>query len=1306
MNLSALKSFAPAMRRQLIEAVGRKLDVVLTGDTADLRAARVQVEKLRQQAKADRQGLVERVAYTWFNRLSALRLLDARGWHPFRARVLTPATAEETQSEVLKLVRAGALPAELASLTDPARLNQLLDVHLPSSDPQGEVYRHLVLATCRFYHRLMPFLFEALDDETELLLPDDLLTAHSVVHGFRTAISDEDCAEVEVLGWLYQFYIAERKDQVMARKSAVPSEDIPAVTQLFTPHWIVRYLVENSLGRLWLLNRPGSRIREHMPYYVEDSEEVASDRWLVTSKERENNVCEQLQGSGGLAESDRTGRGHLSDKSELSQMGALWSDQSASESSRVSTIKHSRRSGKEINSRVQELPLDSPGIIGRSGNATDHCPATELSPTARNGSSSLSTYGGGQDAQFSNQQTGVVASDQWLVTREKTSDQPLATSHLRVERPEDIRLLDPACGSGHMLTYAFDLLVKIYEEEGHAPSEIPGLILRHNLYGLEICPRAAQLAQFALVCKAREHARAAFRNPVQPQVMCLQDVVFDDDELQNFSSAVHCPLSTVHLKQLHQFRENTSTFGSLIQPVLTADEIASLKAKIGDTAPPGDLIIQDTHRKICCALDQAEMLSQRYHVIVANPPYMRIGSMNKELRVFSQDNYCDSKPDLYAMFIKRNIDLAMKKGYVAMITMQSWMFLTSFERLRKYVLENYFIYTMAHLGPRAFDTIGGEVVSTTAFVIKCLNQTKYKGKFFRLVDGDSEAEKELLLRKTISMPLLSSDDDFKKIPSRLISYWLSDDVRSAFIGKKLSECLLSEGAVKTGNNSIFLRYLWEVSSKDISKDGKWRKHPKGGEYRKWYGNLEWCVDWSEKARKHYKDDFIARIPTEEIWDLSGITWTSVASEKPSFRILLEDEIANNSALFVYPKISSELKGCLCYLNSKLARLFLNVLNPTIQYLVGDILNTPKPNCPLDNESIYLIASQMLSKAQSDWDNFETSWDFRDLPLLRPGLKGATLEESWNNWASYCRANIARMQELETENNRIWIDAYGLQDELTPEVPENEITLARPDQRKDIAAFLSYAVGCMMGRYRLDRLGLIYAHSGNVDFEKIYFSEQEIVTSDQWLVAREKTSHQPPATSPDGIIPILDGDWFEDDIVARTRQFLRITFGDATLEANLRFLETSLGKDLRKYFLIDFYKDHLQTYKKRPIYWLFQSPKKGFSALIYLHRYTRDTANRVLNRYLREYLHKLQARLDQLDHIQGSAGASARDKTQARKESDQIRKIRRDCEDYERDILLPLAQQRLELDLDDGVKVNYLKLGEALAPIPGLAASSE
>lgn len=386
MNLSALKNFAPGVRRQLIEAVGRKLDFVLAGDTADLRAAAIQVSHLRSQSETDRTELVERVAYTWFNRLSALRFIDARGWHPFRCRVITPASAEETQPEVLKLVRSGALPVELAPFTDSRRLNDLLDGHMPSLDPQGEVYRHLILATCRFYHDLMPFLFEALDDETELLLPDDLLTEHSIAYGFRNDISEEDCSEVELLGWLYQFYISEKKDQVMVRKITVPTVDIPAVTQLFTPHWIVRYLVENSLGRIWLEKHPDSRLREHMAYYVDDHQGQAITEGLI------------------------------------------------------------------------------------------------------------------------------------------------------FERPEEIRLLDPASGSGHMLTYSFDLLYRIYEEEGHAPSEIPGLILSHNLYGLDICPRAVQLAQFALVCKAREKSRSAFRNPIQPQVMCLQDVIITPDEMAAYLS--------------------------------------------------------------------------------------------------------------------------------------------------------------------------------------------------------------------------------------------------------------------------------------------------------------------------------------------------------------------------------------------------------------------------------------------------------------------------------------------------------------------------------------------------------------------------------------------------------------------------------------------------------------------------------------------------------------------------------------------------------------------------------------------------
>jgi hypothetical protein len=562
MNTAALKTFAPAVRRQLMEAVTRKLDFALSAKTPDfLTTYASQVAALRKLESADRTGLIERVAYTWFNRLAALRFMDARGWHPFRARVLTAASADETQPELLKLTRTGALPAELQPHTNPTRLNDLLDGKIPSPDAQGEVYRSLVLAACHFYHALLPDIFEKLDDETELLLPDDLLTEHSIVHGFRTEISDEDCGEVELLGWLYQFYISEKKDQVMARKSAVPTEDIPAVTQLFTPHWIVRYLVENSLGRLWLLNHPGSKLRDHMPYYIE-----------------------------GEAETD----------------------------------------------------------------------------------------------------------------------------FLKITKPEEIRLLDPAGGSGHMLTYAFDLLVQIYEEEGYAPNDIPGLILRHNLCGLEICPRAAQLAELALVFKAREKSRRFFQpeHLVRPNIIELREVRFDDGELSAYFKALGTQPSTINpqlLQLLHQFEE-AKNFGSLIQPCMNEQEIQSARSQIANRKSQivngEDLMVGAIHAKILRVLEQAEALTQRYHAVMANPPYMGAKFHNPRLSLWIKDVYPDSKADLFAVFMERSIGLTVAKGKMGMINLPSWMFLSSFEQFRKIILGISTIESMLHMG-REFSALTG-----------------------------------------------------------------------------------------------------------------------------------------------------------------------------------------------------------------------------------------------------------------------------------------------------------------------------------------------------------------------------------------------------------------------------------------------------------------------------------------------------------------------------------------------------------------------------------------------------------------------
>ncbi len=1172
MNLSALKSFAPEVRRQLIEAVGRKLDFVLTGDTADLRAAAEQVAHLRIQADADRSGLIERVAYTWFNRLAALRFIDAHpGWHPFRSHVVTPANAEETQPELLKLTRSGALPAELAPFTDPKRLNDLLDGHLPSPDPQGEVYRHLILATCRFYHDLMPFLFEALDDETELLLPDDLLTEYSIAHGFRTGISEEDCSEVELVGWLYQFYISEKKDQVMARKSAVPSEDIPAVTQLFTPHWIVRYLVENSLGRLWLNSRPGSRLREHMPYYIEDPD--------------------------------------------------------------------------------GQIPTDC----------------------------------------------------------------------LTVARPEEIKLLDPASGSGHMLTYSFDLLYRIYEEEGHAPSEIPALILQYNLYGLDICPRAVQLAQFALVCKAREKSRRFFQSEyiVRPNIVELRDLRFEENEIRDYIHVIGLRdlFNQAMLQLLHQFEE-AKNFGSLIQPCLDEQAISIARHAIEAKYLSGQLFLRETHLKVLRVLEQAEALTQRYHVVVANPPYMGGKTMNLQLREFAKELYADGRVDLFAMFIERGFSLAQAGGYNAMVTMQAWMFLSSFEDLRVKLLSNWSISSMAHLGPRAFDTIGGEVVQTTAFVAQNEARPNHRAIYLRLTDGRNEKDKSDKFLSALANPdgglfFRASTADFRKIPGNLIAYWLSAKACSAFDSKSLSDVADIRSGIGTSDNSRFLRMWYETpfatinfscnSIKDsVTSKKRWFPYNKGGSYRRWFGNREYVVNWfndGEEIKKAVTSNpndpktthWSRRIFNTDLFFQPSLTWNDIGSSLFSVREngpgFIHDAVGVG-AYGIQPE--SKRAAVLSLLNSNVGTLFVEVLCPTIHFKAGQMAAFP---VIIPDDYRDKACTECVELARDDWDNFETSWDFRDQPLLMLVLKGTTLEASWRNWEAHCTAAIRRMQELETENNQLFIAAYGLEGELQPEVPETQITLARPDRRKDMAAFLSYAVGCMMGRYSLDAPGLILANAGD--------------TLEQYLAKVGKPLDQLTFTpDEDGIIPVLDGEWFEDDIVARTRDFLRATFGDATLETNLHFIEESLGKDLRKYFLTDFYKDHLQTYKKRPIYWMFQSPKKGFSALVYLHRYTKDTPNRLLSSYLRDFMHKLRGQLEHLDHLMASESTPARDVTKARKESDQFKKTLRECEDWEREVLLPLAQQRIELDLDDGVKINYLKLGAALATIPGLAAKED
>ena len=999
-----------------------------------------------------------------------------------------------------------------------------------------------------------------------MLLPEDLLTEHSIVADFRENLTDEDCGNEEVLGWFYQYYISEKKAQVDAREAAVPKEDIPAKTQLFTPHWIVRYLVENSLGRLWLLNRPHSKLREKMPYYIEGEVE---------------------------------------------------------------------------------------------------------------------------------------------------------TDFLKISNPEDIRLLDPAGGSGHMLTYAFDLLYAIYEEEGYDAPEIPGLILRQNIYGVDICDRAVALAAFALCMKARAKDNRFFRRAVQPHLIASQEVRFEEGELREYIRALNLGdlFNQPMLKLLHQFEE-AKNFGALIQPSLDEAGIAFARRAIEAKDLGGQLFLRETHAKVLRVLEQAEYLCQRYHVVVANPPYMGGKQMNPEVKAFAKDAFPNSCSDLFASFIERGFDLIRPGGLLAMVTMESWMFLSSYEAMRASLLRRATIIDMIHmpyLGRGG--TSMGINFGTAAAIWHFAAAPTRKGHFqcIRYYECDEVGVPKQFPTHNERLTRASSAD-FEKIPANPIAYWCSGGIANVFgLEPPLGSRVKARQGLATGDNGIFARLWHEVSRLQLRLDcvscedsrttaQKWFPYNKGGAFRKWFGNIVFVVNWKNdgSAIRSFRDNkgkLRSRPQNTDCYFQEGITWSDVTSGSLSCRYFPSGNIYDISGHSAFPNSETERLCVLGFMNTVFTRDVVEILNPTLHFQIGDFCRLPTPSRHI-NEQVASLVREAVSLAREDWNNFETAWDFRDLPLLRPGLKGATLAVSWQKWKTQCDAALRRMQQLETENNRHFIAAYGLQDELAPEVPEDQITLARADARADMAAFLFYAVGCMMGRYSLDQPGLILADAG--------------ATAQDYLARIPQPTFAPDA---DGIVPVLDGEWFQDDIVGRFREFLRVTYGEENLAENIAFIEASLGKldaktgkakptDLRTYFVRDFYKEHLKTYKKRPIYWMFSSPEGSFQALIYLHRYTRDTVNVLLNDYVREFIGKLEEKHRQHTAVTLNESARPGDRTKAAKELGKIAKMLKEIQTWERDILLPLAQQRIELDLDDGVKVNYLKFKGAVVNIPGLDKGEE
>jgi len=689
--------------------------------------------------------------------------------------------------------------------------------------------------------------------------------------------------------------------------------------------------------------------------------------------------------------------------------------------------------------------------------------------------------------------------------------------------------------------------------------------------------------------------------------------------------------------------------------------------------------------------------------------------MNGRVKAFAKEHFQSASSDLFAAFIDRSFVFLVPAGYSAMVTMQSWMFLSSYESMRQEMLTERTIVSMAHIGSRGFETIGGDVVQTTAFVVKKSASVRFLSSFMRLLEFRNEESKAAAIRlcATGDKPAWEyriAVEAFKRIPGSPIAYWLSEAALSAFEHPRLEEKAAVCIGMKTGDNPFFLRLWHEVSRSSVGLDleslgrandsqFRWFPYLKGGNYRKWYGNYDHILRWVDSGQEilgHTNSQGIsdARIrPLNfEYYFRPGVSWSFIASGSFAVRLHGDGFFFDVAGSSLFPVVGDDLYYLAGFLNSKVAETCLAAINPTLNIQIENIKDLPiTPLGPKD--AVIALVSEMRDVAQADWDDAETSWAFRNHPFMRSGERDDLIATACRRLLSQRSAAIERMQTLETENNRLFLEAYGMRGDIDPAVPADQITLAHADTRRDIVTFLSYGVACIMGRYSLDKPGLILADAGD--------------GLAQYLARVARAPHELSfIPDEDAIVPLLDDEWFADDIVARTREFLKATFGEATLRENIRFIEESLGRDLRSYFLTDFYKDHLQTYKKRPIYWMVQSPRKGFSVLIYLHRYTRDTMNVILNRYLREFQVKLRSKIEHLQQVGTSASASNREKTLAAKELTKLTKTLHECEEWERQTILPLAQARIELDLDDGVKVNYLKLGEALAPIPGLAAAEE
>ena len=1165
MDKNAIKKYAVWARRELIDRVSKRAAVfgVTAEGCSNFNADTVNGHLMTGAEKRQRQALIhqieakgyeqvmEEVAYTWFNRFAALRFMEVNGYLPSHIRVFT-----DDDGRFRPQILAEAIHLELDGL------NMEKVYQLKGDNQEEELFKYLLIVQCNALNSILPGMFQKIEDYTELLLPDYLLREGSVIEQMVTLIPEEDWKDqVQIIGWLYEAYNAELNELVYdgtLSKAKIPKELVPAATTIFTPDWPVHYMVENSLGRLWVEGHPSARDKYLPAHNADGSVCVEEGKWNYYLEEAKQEP--------------------------------------------------------EVQAQLAEI----------------------------------------------RKQYSVI-------------------------KPEEILAIDPCAGSGHILCVLFDVLVNIYEDYGYTAREAAVSIVQNNLWGLDINDRAAQLAYFAVMMKARQYDRRFFTRGVQPHVYSISESNGIDRAAIDAASVAWTDTEKRAAVLLLNEMIDAKEYGSILQ---FSEKLLAELSHLSDDCFKCEGMFEDSCDQLKHLSFVAKALVQKYHVVVTNPPYLGSSRFSPKLDAYVKTCYPGVKSDLSMVMYQHALDdMVIRDGFVSFITTSSWMFLSSFEKLRAHAVQTGTLSTIVDFGTELFDgKVGHNPI--VAWTIRKEIINKYMITAIRLVDycyaRRDEKEPQFLSGKNRYTNL---QDDFIKIPGAPVAYWVSEAVFDVFSNAELfvSRYALGEGKNVTTNNAKYIHFMWEVCKEKVGSSlEKWRLCVLGGEYRKWYGNILYVIDWSEEARLFYKTSPAGRIIREEFWNMCGVTWGKITSGLPNFR-LLESQIMYQETAILQNNIQDSM-FILALLNSAVSTYMLSLLNPTLNLQQADVSAIPIPETYTDiKERIRTISSDNIFLCRADWDAFETSWDFQCHPLVIPAIDQhyMRLFDCWQDWERACDERFAQLKSNEEELNRIFIDIYGLQDELTPEVNDKDVTVRKADLARDIRSLISYAVGCMLGRYSLDKPGLAFAGG----------SWQE------WLAQQNGMTYAPDK---DGILPITDDEYFYDDIVTMFVDWVKTVYGAATLEENLQFIANALGgkgtprEVIRAYFLNDFYKDHLKTYQKRPIYWLFDSGKKnGFKALVYMHRWQPDTIARIRT----DYVHEMQSRYRTAiaDVEQRINGASTSERVKFNKRLTALQEQAEELRKYEEKVH-HLADQMINIDLDDGVKVNYAKFADVLAPI--------